>query len=244
MTNQLMPGNVPAARPPPSAGADAIARWFGPDIYGGSRRLPNMPGQRVMTVDEIECSVTAGPPSAANWCPLCVLLSLILLAFSFLTGKPEADDVDLRLKSASDERTTDSIRLVGCCSSVLSHARWWIHCLCKYHHIICSFSLHAAFTCGGGCVAYCCENLFSRCTCGQFCCCRAIRCLRPTKLTNKLNENSFCRGSTVTALERWNCRFNPRLSWAVAVGGNCPFRGGLNSSGACPALRSVGLVLG
>jgi hypothetical protein len=36
-------------------GGDAIARWFGPDVYG-DRRLPNMPGQRVMTVDEIECS--------------------------------------------------------------------------------------------------------------------------------------------------------------------------------------------
>jgi len=35
-----------------------IARWFGADMY--AHRLPNMPGQKVMTLDEIECA----PPTA------------------------------------------------------------------------------------------------------------------------------------------------------------------------------------
>lgn len=41
----------------PTNGGDAIARWFSPDLVS-DRRLPNMPGQRVMTLDEIECAAS------------------------------------------------------------------------------------------------------------------------------------------------------------------------------------------
>lgn len=79
IANQLPPGTGPARPAPamsdraglsttkPVNGGDAIARLFNPDVFG-NRRLPNMPGQRVMTVDEIEraSAAAAGPASAAN----------------------------------------------------------------------------------------------------------------------------------------------------------------------------------